>query len=926
MALRTTLYIFNLISVTVLFLPKASSAQDSLLHLISHTSSGNSLEFVSNQGQFRDTHGAPRPDLLFKAVSEDADIFLRKQGISYVWTQEKPGPKESANTTSRTKEHIPNEVFTSRLDIDFIGSSESPLVTFSEHGEGVSNYYYSYCPDGVTGNAGYKQVNYTGIYPGIDVIYYGKKAKGLKYDIVVNPGAEVAAIQMAYKGADKIQVTEGRLQVSCGNGNLGEYLPKIFQEIEGKTFEIGGHYVLKYKDGISVVCFEVGNYNKSFPLVIDPWATYCGGTKADYSYAVAIDALGNIIITGSTVSTDFPVSVGAYQTIYKGTKENIFIAKFSATGTHLWSTYYGSNDIAYGVAVDALNNVIITGITYSNGFPASPGAYQTNTKGANDAILAKFDPSGLRLWATYYGGVSNEIGNSLTVDRNNNIAITGATNSLNLPITSGAYQPSYQGGTTDGDAYVAEFSPTGNLIWSTYYGGPHNESGYDIASDSQNNIIITGYTDSTNFPVSSGAYQTVFAGGSGDAFVVKFNSSGARQWATLFGGKGFDVASGLAVDGKDNIAFTGNSGSVNFPITPGAYQTSLTCGQGFLTKLNPAGGLIWSTYNNVNGSIYGEYTIAVDEHNSFYLLDEVSSAGAQPLSSCSLQPVPGGANDFYISRFDSSGRYSCSTYIGGPGSEDLNTYSHAIAVRQGKLCLSAFTSGNFPVTPGAFQDTCSQGPSIAHPFIVSLCSFICNDTSAITSQKIDFTASETTLLCSGSTVFSLLTTPNSCDTSGESVSYHWTFSGGSPASSGSEMPPTIFYSKPGKYSVSITINDVCSSISISKSDFIVVKDPTIDGLVQVPNIFTPNNDGNNDVFALHIDSTAILTESNLFIYNRWGNLLYRTSDLNKSWDGTYMGKSVPDGAYYWVLNYRLATGYCGEKKEITEKGFVTLLR
>jgi Beta-propeller repeat len=305
------------------------------------------------------------------------------------------------------------------------------------------------------------------------------------------------------------------------------------------------------------------------------YSTYLGGSGGvDYGNAIAVSDTGNIYITGRTNSADFPTTPSAYQTTY-ASGNDAYLAEFNSTGNLVYSTYLGgsgSNDYGNAIAVDGTGNIYITGTTNSANFPTTPGVYQTTISGTGDAFVSKFSSSGSLVYSTYLGGSGADPGYGIAVDSTGNIYVTGMTSSTNYPGTAGGYQPTHAGGTYD--VFVAKFNSGWNLVYSTYLGGTGNDFGYGIAVDSTGNIYITGYTASTNFPTTPGAYQTANAGGAADGSVTKFDSSGNLAYSTYLGGSNTDQGNGIAVDNTGNIYIVGQTPSTNFPTTPGAYQTT----------------------------------------------------------------------------------------------------------------------------------------------------------------------------------------------------------------------------------------------------------------------------------------------------------------------------------------------------------------
>ena len=259
------------------------------------------------------------------------------------------------------------------------------------------------------------------------------------------------------------------------------------------------------------------------------WQLQTGGTNYDAATGIKLDLNGNIFITGNTNSSDFPVLSG-FQMAYVGGISDAFLMKYDPNGTLLWSTYYGGNnqDVSRSITVDNLGNIFVAGSTISTDFPVmNTGAYfqGTHAGGIYDAFILKFDNSGNRLWATYYGGSSADECNAVTIDNVGNIFICGATQSTNFPITTGAFQTTLSG---SNDAFVVKFDATGTQIWSTYYGGSNgSDNGSCITTDNSGNVLVGGTTSSNNFPVTNGSFSL-----GGDGFLFKLNTNGTPIWSS----------------------------------------------------------------------------------------------------------------------------------------------------------------------------------------------------------------------------------------------------------------------------------------------------------------------------------------------------------------------------------------------------------
>jgi hypothetical protein len=459
----------------------------------------------------------------------------------------------------------------------------------------------------------YAKVKYANVYPGVDLVYYGNQGK-LEYDFVVQPDAEPNQIVLDVGAglappkrapqAAPLHVNEaGDLVVGADGGEIIFHKPIVYQpatynELRTKNGGgdlVEGHYVLRDDNRIG---FELANYDRRRPVVIDPtlaYSTYLGGSGSDLGSGIAVDGLGNAYVTGSAGS-GFPTTTGAFQTSGNG---DAFVSKLNAAGSGLvYSTYLGGGgtDGGSGIAVDASGNVYVTGSTGSHNFPTTAGAFQTTYGGGfADVFMSKLNPDGSALvYSTYLGGARGDVAFSAAVDTSGNAYITGYTGSSNFPTTPGAFQTTFGGGGPDGDAFVSELNAAGSaLVFSTYLGGSGDDTGHGITVDASGSAYVTGGTDSSNFPISPGAYQTTCPGGGSRAFISRLNVGGsALLYSTYLCGASFGSfgqGGNMVVDASGNLYVTGTAFS-NFPTTPGAFQTSSSdFFDAFVTKLNPTG-------------------------------------------------------------------------------------------------------------------------------------------------------------------------------------------------------------------------------------------------------------------------------------------------------------------------------------------------
>lgn len=322
------------------------------------------------------------------------------------------------------------------------------------------------------------------------------------------------------------------------------------------------------------------------------YATLLGGASEDLAGSVVVDALGIATVGGSTGSSGFPTTSGAFDPTYNGTSAGSpfgdgFVLQLSPNGSSLvFSTFLGGTNVdsVNAVGVDAQGVVAVAGYTFGAGFPVTAGAFDTTHNGYYDAFVARLLPNGSGLvYSTFLGGINGEYVGGLCVDGLGAVTITGNTDSSNLPVTAGAFDTTYNGGTF-GDAFVARMTPAGSaLVFSTFLGGTDGDEARALAIDVQGAVTITGVTSSTDFPTTIGAYDTTL-NGNDDVFVARLTGNGVSLvYSTYLGGLGVDSVWALALDARGAATIGGSTGGSfppSFPVTPGAYSTTST---GFLT-------------------------------------------------------------------------------------------------------------------------------------------------------------------------------------------------------------------------------------------------------------------------------------------------------------------------------------------------------
>ncbi|HEU0004652.1 MAG TPA: SBBP repeat-containing protein, partial [Terriglobia bacterium] len=324
-----------------------------------------------------------------------------------------------------------------------------------------------------TGIPTYGKVKYQGVYPGIDLVYYGNQGH-LEYDFMIAPGADPKVIALNFRGVDQLAVERnGHLLLKIGSRSLRQHKPVVYQEVQGCRKLVSGEYLL---NGPRQVGFRIGAYDVSKPLVIDPvlsFSSYLGGQGGDRGYGIALDSAGSVYITGETRSVNFP-TVNALQSSYGGDRNDAFVTKLNASGTAiLYSTYLGGSggETAYDIDVDGAGNAYVTGTTYSTNFPTTPNAFQRTIAGGDEAFVTKLNAEGNALvYSTFLGGSGGDDASGIALDSAGNAYVTGGTDSANFPTTAGAFQRTKGAGQSE-DVFVTKINSQGSaLVYSTYLG------------------------------------------------------------------------------------------------------------------------------------------------------------------------------------------------------------------------------------------------------------------------------------------------------------------------------------------------------------------------------------------------------------------------------------------------------------------------
>jgi hypothetical protein len=562
---------------------------------------------------------------------------------------QKPAFSFALNATSATlKLYNSGDLEAVSLTMTFRGASAHSPIRGIGQLPGVTNYFHGTRKNWITGVPTYEKVQVENIYPGIDAVYYGNQSR-FEYDLIVKPGVSPNLIDIAFDRGAQLAVEEtGDLVVSLSDHEFRQSKPLIYQARKDGRVPVDGRYVLTNNH----VGFEIGKYDPTEPLIIDPQIEFSIFGDGAFANGTALDSEGNVYICGASEKLQG--------------FSNAFVEKFNSTGTALiYANFFGakttSNEVANAIAVDASGNAYVTGFT-DGGSPAFPfpTVNPIQATGFNDAFVTKFSSSGNMIYSTLLGGTGTDTGMAIAVDNLGNMYVAGKTQSTDFP-TFKPFQPSPGGSTGKPDAFLTVLNPQGTgFVYSTYIGGADTDYATGIAVDATGNAYVSGTTNSADFPASVALSPHR---GQGDGFVFKMNPSGTvLRYSTFLGGSGSDTATGIALDSSGSAYVIGTTSSADFP-TAGALQPALSGGSdAFVTKINPTGSaLVYSTYLGGTANETGA-AIAVNGTNAYVVGQTFSSDFPQVHS---LQRFTGGSDAFIANLSTDGSTLIYSTFLGG---------------------------------------------------------------------------------------------------------------------------------------------------------------------------------------------------------------------------------------------------------------------
>ncbi|MGD0869887.1 MAG: SBBP repeat-containing protein [Bryobacteraceae bacterium] len=655
------------------------------------------LRFEANQGQFA-------PSVRYAARTTGFALALTARGASLRFADSRP------------------------LDISLLDSNPWPLIQPLDRLSAQTDYFIGARQNWRPGVTNYSRVKYQAVYPGIDVVYYGKGSQ-LEYDFVLQPGADANAIRMQFSDAGKVMVTPaGDLAVVTSSGLVLQKQPVIYQQ--GRR--VSGRYKLL---AANLVGIQVDGYDRTQPLVIDPaivYSTLIGGTGTDVVTAMKIGANGLLYIAGWTQTGELLTLDMPYDNL---TDTYVQVVDPSPSGGYgvLYATYLGggNDDEALAIDVDAPGFIYLTGTTTSTDFPVVGNSVQTSGAATTvSGFVSKIDPHAAGtgnslVYSTFLGGtLGNTTPKGIKVGSDNMIYVVGQTQTADFPTTDNAYAASLYG---PSDVFISKIDVTNvNLVYSTFMGSELDDDACGLVLDANNVVYFAGTTLGTQFPMAgysfngntSGNYDAVVG-------VVDTTQSGVNSliWATYFGGSGEDESRGISMDSQGRVLVTGFTISPDLPVTAATAIQPTYGGNGdafvaiFDITKPSAGSLVYSTFL---GGSQGDvaYAVLAEQATGYIDVTGYTLSPDFPVVNA-IQPNWGGGVDLFLTRFNPA--------VAGPAGIDYSTYIGIDATIVGNtltvdssnnLYVGGYTEGYLPLVGNSWQQNYGGGFSDGFYFVV----------------------------------------------------------------------------------------------------------------------------------------------------------------------------------------------------------------
>ncbi|MDB4534461.1 PKD domain-containing protein, partial [Vicingaceae bacterium] len=823
---------------------------------------GDGVKFIENKGQWN-------KNAFFKAEIKGGSIYLEKNKLTFDLFDAKTFNRYIKSHHQKSNNKSFDRLNWHAYNVEFVNGNLDPLMK----GKYIASEYYNY----FLGNdkskwaskaKAYYQVNYENIYDGISLNIYS--ADDLKYDLIVEPNANIKDIELKYNGIEEMSLKKGQIHIKTSVNKIIEEKPYAYQFIDGKKQKVECNYTLKN----NIIGYEFPNgYDKSKKLIIDPtlmFSVYSGSISNNFGYTATSDSKGFLYSGSSAFGASYPTTTGAYSEVFSGGTVDIAISKFDTTGSFLiYSTYIGgaSNELPHSLIVNSFDELFILGTTSSFNYPTTINAYDTTFNGGvpndlsnglgvnyingSDIIVSHLSTEGDSLLAsTYIGGSQNdglnstaamnsplnvlkynyadEVRGEIDIDKNNNVYIVSSTRSnTDFPIEGNSFQQSYGGGAIDACIIKLDNS-LNNIIWSSYLGGEKHDAGYSLSIDSNDDIYLTGGTESLSFPITNNVLSSTFNGGRADGFITHISKDGQQIInSTYFGSSSYDQNYFVELDRLDNVYLFGQTEITDSTFIKNVIWSEPGSGQ-FISKITPElDSLVYSTvFGSGNGINISPTAFLVDLCSKIYL----TGWGGGPNTSSFItnnnagntvgmnitsdgQDTTTNGNDFYIMVLeDDASDIYYGSYFGGDSSSEHVDGGTSRFDRKGKvyqaMCAGCGGNSDMTIKPSTFDhelDTNNSGScnlgvfkmDFGLPVVVA--DFV---TPPIGCAPFTYTFNNTSLIQSN-------------------TNYFWDFGDGNTSTSSN---PSHTYTQSGTYTITLVINDnaTCNlADSIQKSIIIL---------------------------------------------------------------------------------------------------------
>lgn len=793
------------------------------------------LKFEENKKQWNQR-------VLYKADLQGGRCFLENDRLTFVYYNQ--DDIEAAHHHDKSNDYD-NIVRCHAYSMILEGASKDAVISGSEKQSEYYNYFIGNDPSTWASYVGlYKEVKYSGIYPGVDLKVYSRD-KSLKYDFNVKAGSDISKIKINYNGVSSIELKEGNLQIHTSVNDVTEFSPVAYQVINGNTVDVSCSFTL---EGNSVG-FKINSaVDPAYDLVIDPVimaSTFSGTTEDTWGHCAAYDNAGNIFSGGRNFGTGYPVTSGAYQTFFAGGVD-IAISKYNPTGSSMiYSTYIGGSneDIAQSLYVNSNNEIYIYGSTNSSNYPVSAGCFDNSLNSYLDILVTKLNASGSAILGSTYVGGSDQSGQNMLMfnygdeyrgeiigDVNGNVYVASFTYASDFPVTVSAYDKTYNGSQ---DAVVFKLSTNLNtMLWCTYLGGSGYDAAYSLRVDAFGGVYVVGGTNSPNFPTTGGVLHPNYMGGTstgyvnvtGDGFITHLSGTGnAITESTFFGTTSFDEVFFVDLDADGDVYVFGyTQGSI--PPTAGVYSNSGS--SQVITKIDPTlSTVIYSTVFGTGAvSFTQEYNFG--EYYSFsptaFMVDICEQVYVAGWGNVNGFPKTGNAfqsyadfSSFYLMVLKKDATQMLfGTYYG----DNSNVWDH----------VDGGTS-RFDKKGIVYEAVCGCGssfPTLSNAYSEYNNSWNCD----IAVFKIDFQSVGVQALASAAPADTgcVPYTVNFLNNSMNAVDYIWDFGDGSPTST--STTPAHIYTSTGTYQVMLIASDAasCNIADTTYFPITVISKPVVD--------------------------------------------------------------------------------------------------